>query len=718
MQQDMEQPQDEQPTPTSFWNNEATPKKTTDAADEQVEVPRQITETQSQGPAETSRATTRAIPRRSKSASRHDLVKRSSGGPKAIRRYQSKADARPQRRAATPPVRAEQNANRPAPSTKKAAPAPNMTEATAPQAAPVSSAKQAAAPQAAPTTATPSGASTTGAPSAKQAYAPKANATPKQTPTPQPTPEEGQIPITEVASEVASQAAEVASTAGNVLRRIFQALGNLIARIREAISSNSHVQAAVDKLSPMQRRVLSIALPVVGVLLVIYVLGGLYFSAHFPPNTKVNGVDVSGMSVPKLQERVQEIGDGYTLTMDGDGINLKASASDIDLGYDSAQYAQAAADQANGWAWPITLLFGNQIEVEQGVSYDEAKLSQVVSSAVTWANKTATYPQDATIAYDKAQGSFVPVQEVAGTAISEEAANTKAGKAVSALNEQVTLGDEDLQKPSITTEQGDFNKLVAEANELASLSIPLRVYNTTVATVDKNLIAGWLTVNNSYQVETNIEAITDWARGDFSSQVDTVGTTRSYTRADGKEIQIAGGTYGWSVDGASLAKLIADRIVKKSSDPIDVPMLSEAAVLTKGGADWGNRYIDVDLTEQYVRMYDTNGNCIWESQCVSGDASQDQETIMGVYAIEGKESPAKLIGLDYDGDGEPDYETDVNYWMPFCGGYGLHDATWRYDFGGDIFQYEGSHGCINLPFDFAAVLYDLVNIGDPVVVHW
>ena len=54
--------------------------------------------------------------------------------------------------------------------------------------------------------------------------------------------------------------------------------------------------------------------------------------------------------------------------------------------------------------------------------------------------------------------------------------------------------------------------------------------------------------------------------------------------------------------------------------------------------------------------------------------------------------------------------------MPFCGGYGLHDASWRSSFGGSIYKRSGSHGCVNLPTWEAPELYDLISVGTPVIV--
>ena len=56
-------------------------------------------------------------------------------------------------------------------------------------------------------------------------------------------------------------------------------------------------------------------------------------------------------------------------------------------------------------------------------------------------------------------------------------------------------------------------------------------------------------------------------------------------------------------------------------------------------------------------------------------------------------------------------------WMPFNGGIGFHDASWREKFGGTIYQYAGSHGCINLPVEKAKLLYEKVYKGMPVLCH-
>jgi lipoprotein-anchoring transpeptidase ErfK/SrfK len=108
---------------------------------------------------------------------------------------------------------------------------------------------------------------------------------------------------------------------------------------------------------------------------------------------------------------------------------------------------------------------------------------------------------------------------------------------------------------------------------------------------------------------------------------------------------------------------------------------------------------------------------IWESDIVSGNPNKGYDTPQGVWAVTRKSSPETLIGT-MQSDGTPEYETKVQYWMPFKGNsVGFHDASWQSAFGGSRYLTNGSHGCINLPSSAAAQLYSILNVGDVVVVH-
>ena len=122
--------------------------------------------------------------------------------------------------------------------------------------------------------------------------------------------------------------------------------------------------------------------------------------------------------------------------------------------------------------------------------------------------------------------------------------------------------------------------------------------------------------------------------------------------------------------------------------------------------DLDGKYIVIDLSEQKLWLYDEN-NVLLSTNIVTGKL--DTPTNLGFFKIYGKQTNRYLTGEDY--------RSFVNYWMPFNGGIGMHDATWRKKFGGNIYINDGSHGCVNMPLDITDDIYNNVSVGTKVLVH-
>ena len=63
------------------------------------------------------------------------------------------------------------------------------------------------------------------------------------------------------------------------------------------------------------------------------------------------------------------------------------------------------------------------------------------------------------------------------------------------------------------------------------------------------------------------------------------------------------------------------------------------------------------------------------------------------------------------------YSSNVSYWMPFNGNIGLHDASWRSSFGGNIYKTNGTHGCVNMPKYLAKKIFENIKAGTPVICY-
>ena len=120
-------------------------------------------------------------------------------------------------------------------------------------------------------------------------------------------------------------------------------------------------------------------------------------------------------------------------------------------------------------------------------------------------------------------------------------------------------------------------------------------------------------------------------------------------------------------------------------------------------------YIEIDITNQVLYYY-RDGILSFTTDVVTGNLGTGKGTPTGVYSIRGKATDMTLVGTGYS--------SHVDYWMNFIGNsYGIHDADWRSSFGGTIYKTNGSHGCVNVPPEVMGTLYDMVEVGTPVVLY-
>lgn len=184
---------------------------------------------------------------------------------------------------------------------------------------------------------------------------------------------------------------------------------------------------------------------------------------------------------------------------------------------------------------------------------------------------------------------------------------------------------------------------------------------------------------------------------------DTKGGTWEFTKHNGEKINVTGGTWGDYFDSDKETEFIIEQFKKLESVTDRIPVM-----LQDYEDKIPNTYIEISIQDQYLWYYE-NGELKLESKVVTGLKNR-MDTPVGVYFISEKINGKYLRG--------PGYKTWVNKWMRITNqGHGLHDASWRGSFGGKIYTYDGSHGCINLPKKFAYTLYDAIKVNECVVIY-
>ena len=171
------------------------------------------------------------------------------------------------------------------------------------------------------------------------------------------------------------------------------------------------------------------------------------------------------------------------------------------------------------------------------------------------------------------------------------------------------------------------------------------------------------------------------------------------------------GTLGWSID----VKGETEKIIEELKEGKDVKreVLYDATAPTWEGNEIGDTYIEISRSAQRMWFY-KNGSIIVETDVVTGCLNEGHSTPAGAYKLLNKLRNQTLIGANPD---DP-YESKVSFWLPFIGNmYGIHDASWRGRFGGSIYVYNGSHGCVNTPYNKVQAIYENIEIGTPVLIY-
>jgi lipoprotein-anchoring transpeptidase ErfK/SrfK len=137
--------------------------------------------------------------------------------------------------------------------------------------------------------------------------------------------------------------------------------------------------------------------------------------------------------------------------------------------------------------------------------------------------------------------------------------------------------------------------------------------------------------------------------------------------------------------------------------PLPTPTYAEPPTPEPPPGGGGERWIDVDLSQQRVYAYE--GSVLVNSFVVSTGTWQ-HPTVTGQYHIY-----IKLLYTNMSGPGY--YLPNVPYTMYFYKGYALHGTYWHHNFGVPM-----SHGCVNLTIPDAEWLYYFASIGTLVNVHY
>ncbi len=313
--------------------------------------------------------------------------------------------------------------------------------------------------------------------------------------------------------------------------------------------------------------------------------------------------------------------------------------------------------------------------------------------------------ENAKIVYSEADQTCIIQPEKQGNVMVENAAEILK-QSLSSFSSGINLLDAGCYiKPTLLSSDPELQKQLIAHNNYAKEKITFQAGGSTVE-LTPDRYYDWLEIDNSGNVNVNSEMVGEFV-GEIAAKYNTLGMGRSFYTSTGESVYLSEGDYGWMVNEVEMTELVKTKIINQDTAPSDVIFAQHAQKMWDGVSDYGNSYVEISIDNQELWMY-VDGALVVQSNIVSGCVDNGNSTPRGIYSLTYKTRDAVLTGEGY--------ESPVSFWMPFNGGIGMHDATWREEFGGSIYQSNGSHGCVNLPYEKAQAIYNNLSESMPIIV--
>ena len=445
-------------------------------------------------------------------------------------------------------------------------------------------------------------------------------------------------------------------------------------------------------------------------VMIAYVGLAFYYRNAFEYGTWINSIYCTGKSIEEVNKELagQFSYEGITV-YDKEGSAYQIPAQDIDYQYDFAEALNLYLNRQNAWLWVDSFWKIRDEEIKPVIFYNKEKLESCFDGISCLQEDTGE--RELTIVktpqgYELRNERCGVLDTGKAKAVIEEAINNT--QPYVSLEEAGCYYDMEL-----TEEMQDTKRQWEQLQELQDCHIVYQMGEDLIP-IDASVVCNWIllkedggfALDDTGALQLREDAITEFI-AKLAEQYDTVGCERQFSTTTRGVITIGGGIYGNKLDQEAETAYLTEAFLNKKEE-VHTPVYLQSA-MQQGKDDIGNTYVEIDMGEQMMYFY-LNGELQVETPVVTGNTSRRMGTPSGVNYVYLKQTDRILRGEGY--------ASHVNFWMPVKGNIGIHDASWRSKYGGTIYQTNGSHGCINTPYNAMVQIYEMVEVGTPVVMYY
>ena len=447
-----------------------------------------------------------------------------------------------------------------------------------------------------------------------------------------------------------------------------------------------------------------------GIAAISYTHSDDYQSEAFPEGVTINGFDCSGLSYEDAVKGISDAWNAQKMVVVGNLEEPLAEYTDFGCKYDIADaVANVKKDHKVRGALNHYFNIPYSAQIVMHVKEGNKDFEKLVKETPFLSHGNATETQNAYVDMEDPDYNIVP--EVYGNKPDVDAYYKGILKGIELGNLRFKFDEKDyIDVPEVKSDDPELLNYQRCCREYLTQKITYKFGDKKVTLSRKDIQKMLKSVESG---EADKKEVAKYIKK-LAEDYDTVGEHVKFTSLTGKTFTINGGIYGWRIDQAAETEKLA-KDINSHKDVSREPVWAQ-----RGNGSYtklvGNTYIDIDISRQHA-VYFENGKNRFETDVVTGCVAAGHSTPTGLFQVLNKSRNITLKGGDKKK--HTYYESFVSYWMGFYGsGYGMHDATWRSSFGGNIYQYSGSHGCVNMPPSRIPELYNMVSVGTPVIVHY
>lgn len=470
-----------------------------------------------------------------------------------------------------------------------------------------------------------------------------------------------------------------------------------------------------DGISPERiRQIRGRMLVTIGVSVVLaYLLGIICLFGRFQANTYINGVNVSHMTAAEAEELYRMTYAGWQLKVH----TIEGNEEIIDG--DEIEYALSMkpgfghmVTWQKYFLWPFTPFMHTSIKSTGSAVFNEEKLRRAIEGLSCVSGDEIRDPVDAYIGRTE-DGYYELFEADDGNRLNPERTMNAIAEAISSGAMEINLDEAGCyEKAAVYADNEKLQAAFRPIDDFQQTVLHLNMKGGAYEDVTKDAYGFWLDYNmETGEITVNRDkavAYTEW----LSEQYSTYKTKRQF-RANAGDIVMVGGSkydnFGYEMNIEKTADLLYEAVKNGNSGDFECIWDQTGYTRDELGGDFGNTYIEVSLDEQMLWYY-LDGECIVATYVVTGLPTESRATPCGCFQV---------LDLLRDHTMEGSYGwAYASYVIAIMeNGICIHDSSWRGEYGGDIWLYDGSHGCVNTPYYQIQKLYENVWDGVPVIIY-